>query len=123
MKKNIRVFENGEYIEKEINYIPIKYIISILLAIFEIVSIIAILVLLAMYVPYFYIAIYITVVAIEIHNLIIDNELMRCIENAALRGVDVRIVIPHIPDKKLIFELSRSSAEILTRSNVLVYEY
>ena len=48
---------------------------------------------------------------------------MRCIENAALRGVDVRIVIPHIPDKKMVFELSRNSAEILTKSNVLVYEY
>ena len=58
MKKNIRVFENGKYIDKEINYIPIRYIISIILAIFEISSIIAILVLLAMYVPYFYIAIY-----------------------------------------------------------------
>lgn len=55
--------------------------------------------------------------------LIIDNELMRCIENAALRGVDVRLVIPHIPDKKIVFELSRNSAEILTKSNVLVYEY
>lgn len=55
--------------------------------------------------------------------LIVDNELMRCIENAALRGVDVRIVIPHIPDKKLVFELSRNSAEILTKSNVLIYEY
>lgn len=73
MKKNIRVFENGEYIEKEINYIPIRYIISILLAIFEIVSIIAILVLFAMYVPYFYIAIYITVVAIEIKIIASDE--------------------------------------------------
>ena len=73
MKKSIRVFENGEYIDKEINYIPIRYIISIFLAIFEIASIIAILVLLAMYVPYFYIAIYITVVAIEIKIISSDE--------------------------------------------------
>lgn len=55
--------------------------------------------------------------------LIIDNEIMRCIENASLRGVDVRIVIPGIPDKKLVYELTKSSAEILTKSNVKVYEY
>lgn len=55
--------------------------------------------------------------------LIVDNELLRCIENASLRGVDVRIIIPHIPDKKMVFELTRSSAEILSKSNVLVYEY
>lgn len=73
MKKNIRVFENGEYIDKEINYIPVRYIISIFLAILEIVSIIAILFLLAMYVPYFYIAIYITVVVIEIKIIASDE--------------------------------------------------
>ena len=73
MKKSIRVFENGEYVDKVINYIPIRYIISILLAIFEIISIIAILVLLAMYVPYFYIAIYITVIVIEITIIASDE--------------------------------------------------
>ena len=61
------------YIDKEINYIPIRYIISIILAIFEISSIIAILVLLAMYVPYFYIAIYITVIVIEIKIIASDE--------------------------------------------------
>ena len=55
--------------------------------------------------------------------LIIDNELTRCIENASLRGVDVRLVIPHIPDKKLVFELTKASSEILMKSNVKIYEY
>lgn len=55
--------------------------------------------------------------------LIVDNEIMRCIENASLRGVDVRLVIPGIPDKKLVYELTKSSAEILTKSNVKVYIY
>lgn len=55
--------------------------------------------------------------------LIVDNELMRSIENAAYRGVDVRIIIPHIPDKKLIFELTKNSAEILINANVKIYEY
>ena len=55
--------------------------------------------------------------------LIIDNELTRCIENASLRGVDVRLVIPHIPDKKIVFELTKASTEILMKSNVKIYEY
>ena len=55
--------------------------------------------------------------------LIVDNEIMRCIENASLRGVDVRIIIPGIPDKKLVYELTKSSAEVLIKSNVKVYQY
>lgn len=73
MKKNIRVYEKGEYIDKEINYIPFRYIIAVLLAITEIAAIIAIMVLLAMYVPYFYIAIYITVIAIVISIISSDE--------------------------------------------------
>ena len=37
--------------------------------------------------------------------LIVDNELLRCIENATYRGVNVRIIIPGIPDKKMVFGL------------------
>ncbi len=55
--------------------------------------------------------------------LIVDNEIMRCIENASLRGVDVRIIIPGIPDKKMVYELAKQSAEILIKSNVKVYTY
>ena len=73
MKKNIRVYEKGKYIDKEINYIPFRYIIAVLLAITEIAAIIAIMVLLAMYVPYFYIAIYITVIAIVISIISSDE--------------------------------------------------
>ena len=55
--------------------------------------------------------------------LIIDNELMRTIENTALRGVDVRIIVPHIPDKKLVFEMTKSNYQILIKSGVKIYEY
>lgn len=55
--------------------------------------------------------------------LIIDNELMRCLENTALRGVDVRIIVPHIPDKKLVFEMTKSNYQILIKSGVKIYEY
>lgn len=55
--------------------------------------------------------------------LIIDNELCQCLENAALRGVDVRIIVPHIHDKKLIFEMTKSYYKRLTEAGVVIYEY
>ena len=55
--------------------------------------------------------------------LIIDSELCKSIENAALRGVDVRIIVPHIPDKKLILEMTRSYYARLMSAGVQVYEY
>ena len=55
--------------------------------------------------------------------LIIDNDLCSDIENAALRGVDVRIIVPHIPDKRLVFEMTRSYYPRLLRAGVKIYEY
>ena len=55
--------------------------------------------------------------------LIIDNDLCQSIENAALRGVDVRIIVPHIPDKKIIFGMTRSFYPRLMTAGVKIYEY
>ncbi len=55
--------------------------------------------------------------------LIIDNELCQTLENAALRGVRVKIITPHIPDKKLVFGITRSFYPRLLRSGVEIYEY
>ena len=55
--------------------------------------------------------------------LIIDNELAESIKNAALRGIDVRIIVPHIPDKKLIFLMTRSYYKELIDAGVKIYEY
>ena len=55
--------------------------------------------------------------------LIIDNDLCVSIENAALRGVDVRIMLPHIPDKKLVFAMSRSFYPRLMAAGVKMFEY
>ena len=40
--------------------------------------------------------------------LIPDNDTCHSLEKAALKGVDIRIVLPGIPDKKTIFAISRS---------------
>ncbi len=55
--------------------------------------------------------------------LIIDNDLCTDFENAALRGVDVRIIVPHIPDKKLVFAMTRSFYHRLMAAGVKIYEY
>lgn len=55
--------------------------------------------------------------------LIIDNDLCTSIESAALRGVDVRIIVPHIPDKKIVFEITRSFYHRLMAAGVKIYEY
>ena len=55
--------------------------------------------------------------------LIIDSELCCAIEYAAMRGVDVRIIVPHIPDKKLVFEMTQCYYERLMKAGVRIYEY
>lgn len=42
---------------------------------------------------------------------------------AAMRGVDVRVIIPHIPDKKYAFELSKISALPLAEKGVKFFCY
>ncbi len=55
--------------------------------------------------------------------LIIDNEIMTALTLAAKRGVDVRIVTPHIPDKKTAFMLTQSYYEQLMDGGVKIYEF
>lgn len=55
--------------------------------------------------------------------LIIDHEMETALRLAARRGVDVRIVTPAIPDKKVIFQLTRSYYPVLMKSKVRIYEY
>ena len=55
--------------------------------------------------------------------LIIDYDLTEDIKNAAMRGVDVRIVTPYITDKKLIQPITRGSYRELLEAGVRIYEY
>ena len=55
--------------------------------------------------------------------LIIDYDLTEDIKNAAMRGVDVRIVTPFIPDKKLIQIVTRGAYQDLLEAGVRIYEY
>ncbi len=55
--------------------------------------------------------------------LILDNEMVTALRFAARRGVDVRIVLPHIPDKKYAFLLAKSHYAELIGAGVRIYEY
>ena len=55
--------------------------------------------------------------------LMLGDDLMDAVLAAAHRGVDVRIIMPGIPDKKLIFRMSRSFYQVLLTGGVKIYEY
>lgn len=55
--------------------------------------------------------------------LIVDNRIMNALCSAAKRGVDVRIITPHIPDKKIIFRMTRSNYKPLQEAGVKIFEY
>ncbi len=55
--------------------------------------------------------------------LIISDEMVRELGLAAKRGVDVRIITPGIPDKKMIYKVTRSYYAGLVRQGVRMYEY
>ncbi len=55
--------------------------------------------------------------------LVLDDSLRTALCQAATRGVDVRIVTPAIPDKKMIFRLTRANYGLLMKAGVRIYEY
>jgi cardiolipin synthase len=55
--------------------------------------------------------------------LIVDNEMLTYLRNSAKCGVDVRIVIPNIPDKKIIFWMGQSYYKRLLESGIRLYQY
>lgn len=54
---------------------------------------------------------------------IVDSGMVSAICFAAKRGIDVRIILPHIPDKKIPFMIARTYYPVLLNSGVKVYEY
>ena len=55
--------------------------------------------------------------------LIIDTEMINALILTAKRGVDVRIVTPGIPDKWLIWQITRSYYKSLIKGGVRIFEY
>lgn len=55
--------------------------------------------------------------------LIITDEMRHSMTLAAKRGVDVRIVTPGIPDKKMVYSVTRSFYNGLVKDGVKIYEW
>lgn len=55
--------------------------------------------------------------------LILDGEMETALKFAAERGVDVKIILPGIPDKKVPYALAKTHYKSLIKSGVKIYEY
>ncbi|MCI2049331.1 MAG: cardiolipin synthase [Lachnospiraceae bacterium] len=55
--------------------------------------------------------------------LILSDEIVKALTLAARKGVDVRVLTPGIPDKKMIYDVTRSYYTPLVRGNVRIFEY
>ncbi len=55
--------------------------------------------------------------------LILDNEMLNTLTYAAKCGIEVIIIMPHIPDKWYAFILAKTYYEELLRAGVQIYEY
>ncbi len=74
MKRKIKLdLGNGKIKEREINYIPVRYIIAFSITILEVLAIIGVMVALCIFVPYFYIAVAITTFAVELKIIASDD--------------------------------------------------
>ena len=55
--------------------------------------------------------------------LILDDELQTALCFAAQRGVDVKLILPGIPDKKVAYSLAKTHYKALNDAGVKIYEY
>ena len=74
MKKKIRIqYDAGRTEEREINYIPLRYILALLLVVLETAAVIMVLVLFGKYIPYFYLAMWATEIGCVLHIVACDE--------------------------------------------------
>jgi len=54
---------------------------------------------------------------------IVGREFLDCMRYAAHRGVEVAMILPHIPDKKVVYFIARTFYPELIQAGIKVYEY
>mgnify|MGYP002580492656 CR=1 FL=1 len=67
MKKKLRYNVGAEIVEKDVNYIPVRFILAVFLAVLETLGVIAMVVLYCLYIPYFYLAMWATEIVCVVH--------------------------------------------------------
>ncbi len=55
--------------------------------------------------------------------LVPDSEIIHALSHAAKRGVDVKILVPGIPDKKIVYRLTKANLLPLISAGVKIYVY
>lgn len=60
---------------------------------------------------------------IDTPYLILPERMTEALIRASVAGVDVRILTPHIPDKLLVFQITRGFYERLVKNGIKIYEY
>jgi cardiolipin synthase len=55
--------------------------------------------------------------------LVLNADMLRALTLSAETGVDVRILVPHIPDKRYVFSITRSNSYQLLTNGVRIYEF
>lgn len=53
----------------------------------------------------------------------VSGKICSALQTAARRGVDVKVILPHIPDKKFAFAITKTYADELSPYGVQFYEY
>ena len=54
---------------------------------------------------------------------IVEDEIVNAFVKASKRGIDVRLCLPHIPDKKIAFALAKTHYKTLVGAGIKIYEY
>lgn len=60
---------------------------------------------------------------IQTPYLIVGYEVIEALKMAARSGVDVRIILPHVPDKKIVNQVTKSNYNELIKAGVRIFEY
>ena len=55
--------------------------------------------------------------------LIVDESVTESLRRAAMRGVNVNVIIPAIPDKKTVYAMTKQSCKKLIKAGVKIYSY
>ncbi len=55
--------------------------------------------------------------------LIVDNDMIKAFVMAKKRGVDIKIITPGIPDKPIVYNVTRSYYKTFLKNGIEIYEY
>ncbi len=55
--------------------------------------------------------------------LILDSEIREALILASKNGIDIRIITPHIPDKRFVYEVTQANYHALIKHGIRIYEF